>query len=141
MSVLVSFFTWPHKPSRIAVHWNSSGLADSWASPSIAVLIPVAFGATLGLLCTLVIGLNHDDIPRWKGALGFAAAGWFLGTIAWIWFPMMSAARAPGQAAEDIAVVLGAGVLYGLVLGFPVALPRYVAPRIPPGSSQEEPDN
>jgi hypothetical protein len=140
VSVLVSPQTWVNRPTEVPTHWNLNGLPDGWDPAPVSLGFCILFGVTLGIACTLVVVLNRDDLPRWKGAAGLGAVALFLGALTWLWFVMISAAADSPGTGSNGWVVAGAGFAYGLVMAVLIALPRYVTPERPPGSSAEDVD-
>lgn len=61
LPIVFGLFVWDRLPEQMAIHWNSEGVADDYASKAVAVFAMPCFLFVMQLLSVLVTGFDKKN--------------------------------------------------------------------------------
>ncbi|CAN5181712.1 hypothetical protein BH11ACT4_BH11ACT4_22420 [soil metagenome] len=124
VSIVLALFLWRDLPTMVTTQWNFDGVAATHAAPQTVFWTFAPPAAVLALITTALVATVGDGISRRNGATGLGLASWLLGSITGLWFLLVLVALEPSKAGIYLVILAGTGVLFGLLVGAAVALPR-----------------
>lgn len=137
ISAIVAFSWRDNLPERVAIHWGTSG-ADQFASPTTAIVVPLAIGAllTIGFAAMTALVGQSAATRRVSGGVSVGIAT-FLGmlTVSTTWAQQAVAEPSTTDISRLITGAIGGGILLGVLIA--VALP---GDRPQPSASAVDPD-